>query len=373
MTDLSTEDLAAARAPLQTAKSMPSGFYTSDEIFAAEREHIHLKHWFFAGREDELPNPGDYKALETPGGPALLIRSDDRKLGAFANVCRHRGSILLKGTGSCRRIVCPYHAWSYFSDGRLYGCPDMEDAEGFDRVENGLIPIRMETWAGFIFLTYNADAPSLLEHLGDLPQRMASHRLEEMQCTWKITLESACNWKLLLENAMETYHTGTVHKDSVGAQVSRTLDTRGQWLCLQVISGRSIATLPGTTPAFPAIEGLDDEARQGTYFTVIHPTCQFAVAQDCMWWLNVLPLAANRSVLEVGGCFPQAMVSKPDFAASAAAYYDRWERVAREDIGILEQQQLALNSVLYRPGPLSGRDDLVQQLGLWVLNQLPNL
>ncbi len=373
MTDLPLESLKAARAPLETAKSMPAGFYTSAEFFAAEREHILLKHWFFAGREDELPDPGDFKAIDTPGGPVVLIRAEDGGLRAFANVCRHRGSILVEGSGNTRRIVCPYHAWSYFSDGRLYGCPDMEDAEGFDRVENGLIPVRMEIWEGFVFLTYGTDTPGLLEHLGDLPRRMASHRLGEMRCTWKIQLDCACNWKLLLENAMETYHTGTVHKDSVGAQVSRSLETQGQWLCLQVVSGRSIATLPGTTPAFPPIEGLDDDALQGTYFTVIHPTCQFAIAQDCMWWLNVLPLSANRSRLEVGGCFPEAVVGQPDFAANAAAYYDRWEMVAREDIGILERQQTALSSVLFRPGPLSGRDDLVQKLGLWVLNQLPNV
>ena len=352
---------------------MPAGFYTSPEIFAEEVKEIFLKHWFFAGRADEIPLPGDYKAIQTPGGPVALVRGEDGRVRAFANFCRHRGSILLEGTGNCRRIVCPYHAWSYFIDGRLYGCPDMEDAEGFDRVENGLIPVRMEIWEGFIFLTFDQEAPGLLDHLGDLPQRMGSHRLGEMRCTWKITLECACNWKLLLENAMETYHTGTVHRDSVGAQTSRTLQTQGQWLCLQVISGRSIATLPGTTPAFPAIEGLDEDALKGTYFTVIHPTCQFAVAQDCMWWLNVLPLAADRSVLEVGGCFPEAVTRRADFAQNAASYYERWEQVAREDVDILERQQIALGSVLYRPGPLSTRDDLVQQLGLWVLNRLPNL
>ena len=349
---------------------MPAGFYTSPEIFAAEREQILLKQWFFVCREDQLSEPGQYRAFDTVGGPVLLMRGQDGVLRAFANYCRHRGSLLLEGEGGCRVVICPYHAWSYYTDGRLRGCPDMKDAEGFDRVENGLVPVRMESWAGFVFLTFNEDAVALIDHLGDLPYRMASHRLDEMRCTWKMVLEPDCNWKLILENAMETYHTGIVHKDSVGKQDSRTLETIGEWLCIQVISGRSIATLPGTAPPFPTIDGLDEDARMGTYFTVIHPTCQLAVAQDCMWWLNVTPLAHDRSRLEIGGCFPSGVVAEPDFAEKAAPYYERWEKVGLEDVGILEKQQVALGSVLYRPGPLSWRDDEVQAIGIWVLDHL---
>jgi hypothetical protein len=60
----------------------------------------------------------------------------------------------------------------------------------------------------------------------------------------------------------------------------------------------------------------------------------------------------------------------PDFEARALPYYDRWERVAKEDVGILEKQQRALGSALYRPGPLSWRDDMVQAMGVWVLDRL---
>ncbi len=124
-------------------------------------------------------------------------------------------------------------------------------------------------------------------------------------------------------------------------------------------------------PTFEPIAGLDDDAQQGTYFTVIHPTCQLVMAQDCMWWLNVTPLAHDRSLLEVGGCFPAHVLDDPDFEAKAAPYYERWEAVAREDVDILERQQRALGSVLYRPGPLSWRDDEVQAIGIWVLDHLP--
>ena len=366
-----TDALHRALAPLTRAQSMPSVLYTSPEIFALEREALFLRHWFYLCRSEQLPNPGDYRAFDTPGGPIVLIRGADQQLRCFANYCRHRGSLLLQGTGNTgNRIMCPYHAWSYFSDGRLYGCPDMADAEGFDRRENGMVALHLDQWAGFVFANFAAEPKPLRDHLGDLPQRMASHRLDQMRCVWATTLDANCNWKLILENAVETYHTGTVHRDTVGAQTQRDIPTIGNWLCMQVLSTRSIGTMTATTPPLPMIDGLDDDARQGTYFTVIHPTVQFAVAQDCMWWLNVTPISPTRSTLEIGGCFPASSLSLPDFAAIRRLYEHRWETVGREDVAILENQQHALTSALFRPGPLSGRDDKVQQFGAWNLAQM---
>lgn len=363
--------IEAAIAPLRIARSMPPEIYTSPAIFAAERAKIFLRHWLFLCREDQLPEPGDYRAFDTPGGPIFLVRGQDGALRCFANCCRHRGSLLVKGRGNCgARITCPYHAWSYFSDGRLYGCPDMQDAEGFDRRENGLVALRTDRWAGYVFVNFASEGPSLAEQLGDLPDRFASHRLDRMRCTWRIEIEAACNWKLLLENAMETYHTGTVHRDTLGAQTQRAIPTRGDWLCMQVLSRTSIGSLDRTLPPFDPIPGLDADAGEGTYFALLHPLTQFAVAQDCMWWLNVTPVDAGRSRVEIGGCFPEDTVALPDFAVRAAAYQVRWERVAREDVGILEDQQCALGSVLFRPGPLSGRDDMVHAAGRWHMTRL---
>ena len=365
------EQLAAAQLTLNQASSMPAGFYTDPAVFVAEREYVLLANWIFLARTDQVAHAGDHRTFETVGGPVFLVRGDDGELRCFANFCRHRGSLLVLEDGNSKQFVCPYHAWSYRTDGSLLACPGMTAAENFDRADNGLAPVRMQVWAGFVFVTFNDDAPPLTAALGDLPDRLASHRPQDMVCTWTVTLDVRCNWKLILENAMETYHTGTLHRTSVGAQQSRTLDTVGDWKCIQVTSGRSIATLPGTTPPFPVIEGLDEDARQGTYFTVLHPACQFAVAQDCLWWLNVTPVAHDHSVLEIGGCFPKAVTETASFATDVAPYYERWELVGREDVGILEHQQRALGSAVYRPGRLSWRDDMVQSLGWWVIDRLP--
>ncbi len=352
------------------ATALPGDFYTSAAVFRAEIEHIHLRNWFFVGLASEVPAPGDYRAIETVGGPAILVRDQDGTLRAFANCCRHRGSLLLSGSGRARAIRCPYHAWAYRLDGSLLAAPAMEQTPDFDRDAHRLTPIRLEEWDGLVFLNFDPCAAPLLEHLGDLPQVLGCYRFSEMLCTWRHEIECRCNWKMLVENALEAYHTGTVHAATVGAQREAVIPTHGDWLCLQVLSDTSVAVLTNKPP-FPLIAGLSQQAKRGTYFTMILPTSQLACAQDCMWWLAMRPVAPDRTMLSLGGCFPKGTAALPQFADHAALYYDRWRRVAEEDVGILERQQHGVSSVLFRPGRLSWRDELAHAVHEWVRSRLP--
>ncbi len=367
---LAADALPRVAVPINQASALPGDFYTSPELFRAERASMFDSGWLFVGRTDQVAERSSYRAVNTAAGPILLVRDADGTLRAFANICRHRGSILLDGSGKCRRIVCPYHGWSYHPDGRLSGAPDMEDVVGFNAADHGLVPVRMEEWAGFLFINPDTTAPPLLVSLGDLPDRMASHRPEELRHTWTVEMDCACNWKLILENAVETYHTGLVHRKTVGAQTSRDVDASGDWLAIQVLSERSIATLPDQLPPLPPIDGLDADAQQGTYFTLLFPACQLVFAQDCLWWLNVIPVASDRSILEIGGCFPKSTVERPDFQEKALPYYARWEAVGQEDVGILERQQVALSTRFYKPGRLSHRDAQIRKFNEWVLRRL---
>jgi len=351
--------------------SLPAAAYTSADFFRAEMQHIHLRRWFFAGRVDEIGSPGDYRAIETVAGPVLLVRDLQGEVRAFANCCRHRGSLLATGSGNRRMIVCPYHGWGYRLDGSLAAAPDMDQTPGFDPKAHGLSQLRLETIQGFIFLNVDPTAKPLLADTGNFSAVFASHRLDEMACTWRIEFDAACNWKLLVENAMESYHTGYIHAKTVGAQTSVEIETTGEWECIQVLDGASIAVLGEAPPPFPPIAGLSPEAQRGTYFSMVLPCTQFAVAQDSMWWLSVRPLAPDRSILSVGGCFPRDVIARPDFAEGAPLYYDRWRRVAEEDVGMLETQQRGFASVLYRRGPLSWREATVHRIHEWVLRQLP--
>lgn len=204
-----------------------------------------------------------------------------------------------------------------------------------------------------------------------MPEVFASHRFDDMICTWHAELDARCNWKLLVENSMESYHTGYIHATTVGAQKSIDIDTTGDWECLQVLDDRSIAVPGDAPPPFPAIEGLSAEAKRGTYFSLILPTTQFAVAQDSMWWLQIRPLAADRSILALGSCFPKSIVARADFEQKAQPYYERWLEVAKEDVGMLEIPQIGLGSALYRPGRLSWREALVERIDRWVMERVP--
>ena len=196
---LRPEPYVWSEPPLGDAKSAPTRFYTDPAVFKAEMEHIHLKTWFFAGRVEDIPKPGDYKAIDTVGGPALLVRGEQGVLRAFANVYRHRASILLQGVGNTKRINCPYHAWNYLLDGTLAGAPGMREVPKFEKPPHGLIRIRMEIWEGAIFLNYDDATPDLTTYFGNYPDLIGSHRFGEMVRTYLFEVETRCNWKLLLE------------------------------------------------------------------------------------------------------------------------------------------------------------------------------
>jgi choline monooxygenase len=241
----------------------------------------------------------------------------------------------------------------------------MEETDGFDEAEYGLLPIRIEIWAGFVFINYSNDAPSLKDDIGNLADLLDSHSTSDMVVTWRKDIEARCNWELLVENAMETYHTGTVHAATVGAHSGA-----GERMGTQVLSKSSIAVVNGAKPPFQPIYGLSEQAQQGAYFMFLHQTTQFCCAQDCMWWLSVRPVAADRTVLSIGGCFPRKTVEQPNFEADAAPYYKRWESVALDDVDVLEKLQTALHSRLFQPSPLSWRDDLVHTFDQWVMDRM---
>lgn len=360
---------AKVRLPFLESETLPTWCYTSQEFYDREIERIFKRCWNFVGRVDEIPNPGDYRVFDLFGESIIFIRDKSGDIGAFANTCTHRGTRLLSGSDNCRVISCPYHGWAFALDGELVATPGMEDTVGFKRCDYGLVPVRLETWAGFMFVNFDDSAESLADYLGDLPEQFASYNFDDMVCVRRTTYYLDCNWKIFLENAMEDYHTPVVHKASIGKQNTTRVPTVGAWDSIHMAADRTCAILPDETTTFPEIPTLSGLPAQGTHFTAIYPCTFFGTTQDCMWWLQEIPMGPTRTRLEVGPCFPRDTVARPDFEAEVQKYFRRWEKSIGEDNAISEEQQVGVGSMFARPGRLSSQEPVVHAIANWVLDR----
>src|SRR4051812_37337205 len=143
---------ADARDP-DAALSLPAWLYTDPEYHALEVERVIRPSWQIVCHASDVPGPGDYHTLDYAGESVIVVRGKDGALRAFANVCRHRAMRLVEGPSGCaRKLVCPYHAWTYETDGRLSGVPMRRDYPGLDAEAHGLAPVDIELWNGFVFV-----------------------------------------------------------------------------------------------------------------------------------------------------------------------------------------------------------------------------
>jgi phenylpropionate dioxygenase-like ring-hydroxylating dioxygenase large terminal subunit len=195
---------------------MPAARYFDPAFYALEMEHIWHKTWLWAAHLSELPAPGSYKLFERLGLSIIISRGTDDVVRAFRNVCRHRGSALLrKPTGTAKRFVCPYHAWGYASDGKLISVPEAHNFGCLNKADKPLRQVRCQTWRGFIFINFDQDAEPLQDFLAPFAEQAKGFPLEEMAVKNVIATELECNWKTAYDNFLEIYHVSTVHARTI--------------------------------------------------------------------------------------------------------------------------------------------------------------
>ena len=193
--------------------AMPAWIYSHPEMARLEHERILRPSWQIVCHVNSIPKAGDFVTLEMGPDSVVVIRDKDGSIQAFHNVCRHRGARMLDGAGKCQgTITCPYHGWSYRYDGGLIGVPSKETFANLDRSAYGLIPVRLETFLGFVFVCLAGNPPSPREVFGPLAEEMAPYRLEECLPLSPITQEVwDVDWKLAMDNYLESYHVPIGH------------------------------------------------------------------------------------------------------------------------------------------------------------------
>ncbi|MBA2331952.1 MAG: Rieske (2Fe-2S) protein, partial [Actinobacteria bacterium] len=152
------------------ARTIPFDWYDDPAVLRLEREQIFHRAWQYAGRSDQVAEPGSFFTCDAGEIPIVVVRDKDGTLRAFLNVCRHRGSLVCEGEGRRETLQCPYHAWTYALDGSLRAAPRADREAGFDRSELGLLPVQVDVWGPFVFVNPDPAAAPLAETLGELPE-----------------------------------------------------------------------------------------------------------------------------------------------------------------------------------------------------------
>ncbi len=372
MTETYADPLAAVREVIpptgEPERMLPAEAYTSPDVLAWEKRHLLAGSWTCLGRLVDLFPPRDrggltQQAVMVGDVPALLVRDGD-ELRMFANTCRHRGHELLgEGeTSQRRRIVCPYHAWSYDLEGSLRGARGFQEVEGFDEEDHSLVELPVTLWHGWVFghavnPVGHPDVPSFAEHVGDLELIVAPYRCEDLVLADRHSYEVAANWKVIGENYHECYHCPLIHPEL--CQVTPpdsgdNYDLPGSWVggSMFLRDGMRTMSMTGELAATPL--GEVDTTR--VEYVHLLPNLLVSAHPDYVMAHRLVPLAPGRTWVECSWYVAPAPDGSVPTAAGAVEF---WDITNKQDWAACESVQRGLASPHFRPGPFAPKEDAV--------------
>ena len=351
--------------------ALPAAWYRDPQHYARELEAFWYRRWVAVAREEEIAVPGDWRLVRVGTQSLVLLRGEDGALHAFHNTCRHRGSVLCteeQGRFARKRIVCPYHAWTYDLAGRLVATPRRMESPDFDAADFPLFEVALECWGGFVFLHLDRDPPPLADAVGHLA-RYERYRLRELRIGKRIVLDVAANWKLLAENFSECFHCPPVHPQFCAIvtayQEAGAWGLRGQPEARpEYKPGAATLTLDGTA-RLPPLPGLTEADRQRLY------TADMALPN---LFLNIHPDYVNSQLMFPTG--PQSVRMVYDWLFEARRlplpeadlqhYVALWDITNRQDAQNCEWQQQGMQSREFAHGVYVPQEFDAHRFANWI-------
>lgn len=341
------------RAPLSTASTIPGPWYVDARIAELEAKTVFSKTWQLVGRIDQVEKPGQFVTTTVAGEPIVVVRGADGELRGFYNVCRHHAAaVVTEPCGIASILHCPYHGWNYGLDGSLKGMPEFDGVEGFDRRQNGLVPIRTEIWEKFVFINLDPNAMSLTDFLGGIVRRVKPLEVTKLHFFDSRVYDIACNWKVFVDNYLDGgYHVPHLHKglNSVLDYKQYTIENEDRY-CLQ---------------SSPMVSSDEDQATGATrkgdraWYFWQYPNLMINCYEGYMDTNLVLPIDVDHCRVIFDFYFA-------DVSERARTYNEQsvsvGARVQDEDLGICESVQRGLKSRAYGAGRLSVRREAGEQL-----------
>jgi choline monooxygenase len=354
----------AAPTTARSGTALEPRLYTDPALLDAEQELIFERTWQLAGHVSALPQTGSYVTARAGTQPVLVVRDEQGELRAYRNVCRHRGSRLLSGSGQCKAAIrCRYHGWTYRLDGSLIGVPEGLAFEGLDKSALGLMPARVEVMCGLVFVNLDPGATPLAELVGDLPQRLARYRIDSLEpFSESGGSRQPANWKVVADNYLEGYHIPIAHPGLMRMLDYKRYDVEVNehyvWFesplrdkpssnRLERLYARMVTPMPGLGP---------DDRRVWRY-AFIYPNTTIDLYPDQVNTWQMLPDGV-ATTSDTWGSY-RAPSADPRTRLVQWANQRLNTLVLDEDIDLVDNVQQGLQTRGYRCGPLGAREAAV--------------
>jgi Rieske 2Fe-2S family protein len=375
--------MEAARHPMSPRldhcpTGLPRGAYLEEDWYAREMATVFSRQWLMVGRLDGFA-PGTLRRASDGPAPVIVARGADGAVEAYHNTCPHRGAELCSADEAPlgKLIRCPYHAFAYAAeDGRLVSTGHAHPTADFDRAKQGLRPVAVRVWNGFLFLSLAAHPGPLWSDVG--LGTLDNWPMATLQTAHRWECDLACNCKVFWENYSECLHCPGIHPELCdmvpiyGTGLMAPAEALG-WTPETSDSGTlrpgaESWTVDGTRcgPAFPGL--TDRERRAGYSFVTLWPSAYVVAHVDYVRSVRIVPDGPERTRLIAEWHFAPETLAEPGFDAAEVARFARL--VLGQDGAAAEMNQRGIRSPAFTAARLMPEEYEIHRFHQWVLAEM---
>ena len=381
--------------------SLDQRFYKDESIFDLEKNHIFYDSWIFIGHESQISNKGDYFVYKLLDEEIIVLRNKENEVKAFFNVCRHRGSrICLEESGNTSRFSCPYHSWTYNLDGKLLAAKSLR--EGIDKSTLGLHPCNIASVSGMLLINLSDNPQSLANLQSDLKEPFKMFGFEDLKVAAHKNYPIASNWKLAVENYQECYHCAPAHPeyslshslkiedepgfDEAQEKMMENLESCGlrefefnkdfsnkdpnqeqyAYSRYALFDGYMTGSKDGK-PLAPLLGDIK-EFNQGCSDFNIGPVSYFLAYCDHIVGYIFTPVSQNQCQCDIYWLVNKDAEEGKDYDKDKLMWL--WDVTTYADETIIVNNQKGVNSIKYKSGPYTDKEQSTRRFIKWYLSEL---
>ena len=363
--------------------------YTDEKIFAKEMDKIFSNSWQFCGLLEDLPAANDYITVKAGNNHLVVFKDAQGQLGAFHNICRHRGMQIFAGKGKLAdTITCPYHDWRYDQQGQLRALPNQrnEFAE-LDKSCYSLKKAQVGIWRGMIWVHPDINAIPANEYFAPLNQHLAPYQVEDLYESTEQSSETIinANWKIVAENYIDQYHLAQLHVGSLNMYNHQKAEfgTIGEHFHFwEPVTRDYLENIEANAP-YPLL--IDkNHPKIGAWVPLLFPNLGLSETESSWSLFHIVPITVDKTKVvtrsKVKNC------SSLQFVKQATRSYGFWQKKSKaksddydsnhplgsgdfmaEDVYVCEQLQKSLKSRFFEFGPSAEKgESMVREFQLRV-------